>query len=336
MAASRSHHIRMTDRTDANSRIDAFFVQDQISVTNALTLYAGGRYDRWTTDGKLWNSTGTLKTNASKSAFSPKLAAVYRWDESLSFRTSVGKAFRAPTNSDMYSLSRSSDTGNTSTTARVLVPDPNVKPETATSIDFGVEKALSGNGYVKAAVFRTSLKDMLYRKVSASDGSYDYLGGATITELSRMTNAGEARMKGFEFSGEVPVTPWLRAQASYTWTDAKITKDDTGLTSLEGKYVINVPKNMASVGFDARWRDWSANLTTTYIGQMYAQADNSDREKNVFGGTGKYRLSNLRVAYRIDKNFKATLAVNNLFDKKYYEYYLMPGRNVSLEIRGSF
>ncbi|MDR2788215.1 MAG: TonB-dependent receptor, partial [Candidatus Accumulibacter sp.] len=278
---------------------------------------------------------GTLKASASKSAFSPKLAAVYRWDETLSFRASVGKAFRAPNNGDLYTLSRSSDK-NSTPNARVLVPDAGVKPETATAIDLGVEKALPGNGYVKAAVYRTKLKDMLYRKVSASDGSYDYLGGVTITELSRMTNAGEAVTKGFEFSGEIPVTSWLRASASYSWTDAKITKDDTGLTSLEGKYVINVPKNMASLGFDAQWREWSGNLTTTYIGQMYGQANNSDREKNVYAGTGKYTLSNLRIGYRIDKHFKATLAINNLFDKKYYEYYLMPERNIALELRGSF
>jgi iron complex outermembrane receptor protein len=210
-----------------------------------------------------------------------------------------------------------------------------VGPEIARSIDFGVEKALPGNGYVKAAVYYTQLKDMIYRKVSASDGSYDYLGGAKITELSRTVNAGEARMKGIELSGEIPVTSWLRAQASYSWTDARLTKDEMG-TSLEGKYMINVPKNMASLGLDAKWRDWYTNLTTTYIGQMYAQANNSDRKKNVFGGAGKYTLSNLRIGYRIDKNFKATLAINNLFDKKYYEYYLMPGRNVALELRGSF
>ncbi|MDR0578844.1 MAG: TonB-dependent receptor [Candidatus Accumulibacter sp.] len=328
------HHTGLRDTTDADSRINAFFIQDQIFVTDALTLYAGGRYDKWTSDGTVWNSVGTLKSKASKSAFSPKLAVVYRWNDTLSFRASVGKAFRAPTNNDMYALSRSTDKNGTSG-ARILVPDPGVKPETATAIDFGVEKALPGNGFVKAAVYRTKLKDMLYRKVFPSDGSYDYLGGVPITELSRMTNAGESLTKGIELSGEMPLASWLRASASYTWTDAKITKDDTG-ASLKGKFVRYVPKNMASIGLDARWRDWSANLMTTYVGKRYGQEDNSDRVENVYGGSAKYWLSNLRVGYRIDKNFKATLAINNLFDKKYYEYYLMPGRNVSLEIRAAF
>ena len=320
--------IGLNSKMDATSRIDAFFVQDQLFVTDALTLYLGGRLDRWTTEATAVNlvGTGIVQSEASKSAFSPKLAAVYRWNEVLSFRGSVGQAFRAPTNNDLYSMSVS--------TGRLLIPDPDVKPEKATSIDLGVERALPGKGFVKAAVFRTQLKDMITRRVTPYDGAYNYLGSAmnSVTQYAKLSNAGESVTKGFEFSVEMPLASWLRASASYTWTDAKITKDAT----LKGKVPRYVPKNMASIGFDARWREWSANLMTSYIGKQYANEDNSDRVEDVYGGNSKYWLSNLRIGYRIDKNFKATLAINNLFDKKYYEFYEMPGRNLALELRGSF
>ena len=331
------HHLDKTEKTNASSRIDAFFIQDQIFLTDALTVYAGGRYDRWTTNGTFWsNALGTVKTDNSKSAFSPKLAAVYRLTDTLSLRSSIGQAFRAPTNNDLYAVSVS--TTSAKPRDALLVPGPNVKPEKATSIDFGIEKALPGNGFIKAAVYRTKLKDMLYRRQTPYDGKYDYLGGpvADVEYYRIMSNAGESMTKGIELSGEMPLASWLRASASYTYTDAKITKDDTGITSLKGKVVRYVPKNMAAIGFDANWRGWTANLMTTYTGKMYANEDNSDRVKNVFGGTSKYWLSNLRIAYQFDKNFKATLAINNLFDKKYYEYYEMPGRNLALELRGSF
>ena len=42
------------------------------------------------------------------------------------------------------------------------------------------------------------------------------------------------------------------------------------------------------------------------------------------------------MSYQIDKHFKASLKVNNVFDKTYYEYYLMPGRNVALELSAAF
>ncbi|GAB1369544.1 hypothetical protein MASR1M42_20960 [Azonexus hydrophilus] len=66
-------------------------------------------------------------------------------------------------------------------------------------------------------------------------------------------------------------------------------------------------------------------------GLQYSNEDNSDVVKNVFGGVSKYWLTNLRVSYQINKNFKAAVAINNLFDKKYYEYYLMPGRNAAID-----
>ena len=331
-----SHTGILNDKTDGDSRINAFFIQDQVFVTDALTLYVGGRYDKWSSEGSVANTLTQhrkVESKTSKSAFSPKLAAVYRWDDTLSFRSSIGKAFHAPTNSELYAMSRSATGGQ----VRLLLPGSGVKPETATAIDLGVEKALPGNGFIKAAIYRTKLKDMLYRTLSLYDGAYDDIVGSNdFTHYAKMSNVAESLTKGIELSGEIPLASWLRASASYTYTDARITKDESGMTSLKGKFVRYVPKNMASIGFDAKWRDWSGNLMTTYVGKRYGSEDNSDRVQDVFGGASKYWLSNLRVGYRIDRHFTATLAINNLFDEKYYDYYLMPERNLALELRGSF
>ena len=81
---------------------------------------------------------------------------------------------------------------------------------------------------------------------------------------------------------------------------------------------------------------WRAVTSTTYTGFQYATEDNSDTVKNVFGGVSKYWLANLNVSYQIDKNLRASLKVNNLFDKTYYEYYLMPGRNAAIELSAAF
>ena len=81
---------------------------------------------------------------------------------------------------------------------------------------------------------------------------------------------------------------------------------------------------------------WRGILATTYIGEQYSNELNDDTVKDVYGGTSKYWLTHLRVSYQIDKNLKATLAINNVFDKQYYEYYQMPGRNASVELRASF
>jgi iron complex outermembrane receptor protein len=128
---------------------------------------------------------------------------------------------------------------------------------------------------------------------------------------------------------------WLTGSASYTWTDATITKDNTG-TGLLGKQLVYVPRNMASLGLRAQYQNWSGNLGARYSGLMYTNASNSDVEKEVFSGSSKYWLTDLKIGYRFAKNIEANLIVNNLLDKVYYEYYRMPGRNVAIELAAKF
>ena len=69
---------------------------------------------------------------------------------------------------------------------------------------------------------------------------------------------------------------------------------------------------------------------------QFSNEDNSDVVKNVYGGTSKYWLTNLRVSYAFDKYLKLSAGINNLFDKEYYEFYRMPGRNAYVEMEASF
>ncbi len=320
----------VNESTNGESRMDSLFLQDQIFLTPALTLYAGGRFDRWTTSGTAQKNVGAapLGTFASpersESAFSPKVSAVYRWTDRLTLRGSLGTAFRAPTNYDMYTTP--TKMGN-----RMLIADPNLKPERARAWDVGVEYALPEQGFVKAAYYETVLTDMIYRKTRPYTGTVP----GVITEAT-MTNAGEGRVRGIELSGEMALNRWLRGIASYSWTDARITRDDSG-AGLQDKMLRYVPKNMASLALDARWQQWRLYWSAIYAGLQYSNEDNSDTVKGVYNGTSaNYWLSNLRLSYQIDKHFKASAGVNNLFDKEYYEVYLMPGRNFYAELSAAF
>ena len=174
------------------------------------------------------------------------------------------------------------------------------------------------------------MKDMIYNKISPYTGTHP-----TITTLVTPTNTGEAYVRGLELSGEIPLTKWLRASASYSRTDTRITKDESG-SGLEGKKLRYVPRDLASFALDAKWQNWRANLSTTYTGMQFSNEDNSDVVKNVYGGTSKYWLTNLRVSYAFDKYLKLSAGINNLFDKEYYEFYRMPGRNAYVEMEASF
>jgi iron complex outermembrane recepter protein len=323
----------LRDQGDGNTETNSIYVQDQISLASALTLYAGLRYDDWKTYGFVAKWVGGINppqhvAKHGDSALSPRLAAVYRITEAASLKASIGTAFRAPTLYDLYAA-------DTVSGAKLITADADLKPERANAFDFGTEINFPNGANFKAAYFYTRISDMIYSKETPYTGPYTTTIPGTVTTLSQKTNAAEGTTKGIELSGDFRITGWLAGSASYTWTDAKITKDDSG-TGLMGKRLVYIPKNMASLGLHANHQAWSANLSTRYSGLTYTNATNSDVVKGVYSGTSRYWITDVKLSYQLNQNFKLNLMVNNLFDKKYYEYYLMPGRNAAIELAGRF
>jgi iron complex outermembrane receptor protein len=323
----------LNDQGDGYSNTYSVYLQDQLYLTPALTLYVGARYDDWKSHGFIAKWVGGVTPprdvpEHGDSALSPRVAAVYKLTNAVSLKASAGTAFRAPTLYDMYAA-------DTVFGSKISTTDPNLKPERAKAVDVGTEINFPSGANFKAAVFYTRITDMIYAKEVPYTGPYTPTIPATVTIHSQKTNAAEGTTKGIELSGDFPITGWLKGSASYTWTDARITKDDSG-AGLLGKMLVYVPKNMANFGLQANYRQWSGNLSTTYTGLTYANATNSDVVKDVFGGNSKFWLTDLKVGYQLDKRTRASLVVSNLFDEKYYQYYLMPGRNVAIELAARF
>ena len=57
----------------------------------------------------------------------------------------------------------------------------------------------------------------------------------------------------------------------------------------------------------------------------------------VMGSRDPYTIVNLKGAYRINKNLKVSLAVDNAFNRKYFSgVYRAPSRSYFLEVAGAF
>jgi iron complex outermembrane receptor protein len=127
-------------QSKGKDRTYAAFFQDEIIILDNLTPYIGFRQDWWeATDGYV-NQAGTagypkVFSSRGASAFSPKAAIVYMPFEKTSLRTSIGKAFRPPTVYELYRTWRSSR-------GVTYAGNPDLKPETTTSWDIGIEQGL--------------------------------------------------------------------------------------------------------------------------------------------------------------------------------------------------
>ncbi len=294
-----------------NNRTYALFVQDEIIILKNLTAYIGFRQDWWETEDGYVNQVGTAGypkeyDSRNASAFSPKAAIVYKPFEKTTLRTSIGKAFRPPT---IYELYRTW----TASSGTTYAGNPDLKPETTTSWDIGIEQGLWKGAKVKVAYFENEMEDLIYRKRVT----------ATYQEL---INAGKAESKGVELEVEQRFDKRLRLFANFTYTNAKI-KENNAKPETVGKKLTDVPERMFNIGGDFEKGDFSASLTGRYVGKRYANDENTDTVSGVYTSYDPYFTADAKVSYKLAKFATLSFSVDNIFDRDYFSYYKTPGRS---------
>lgn len=308
----------LIEGVEGDSQSYAFFIQDEITVSDKLTVYAGGRYDYWSTEGSNYKTDSGAYENdfasRSDSAFSPKLSAVYKLNPDVVLRASAGRSFRTPDNYELY--------GTLFCCGKYYLSNPELKPETATTYEVGGDWVLNNRVKLGATAYHTTIEDMIFGKVLSA------------TEVQK-DNAGKARVKGLELTTMAQLTDWLDLSLNYSIIDSEMLENDAD-PSTEGNVLARTPDYTWSAILNARQGDWSGMLQTRYIGKKQSSESNTGEVWGVYGSHGDYQMTDMKVAYQWSKQTKISLAVNNLFDVEAYEYYLLPGRNATLEMKVSF
>lgn len=284
------------DWADGNASAVALYAQDEIALSNKLTAYLGARYDRWTTDGSI-NINNSLNTYASRtsSAINPKASLVYKLDHGTIVKGAVGKAFRAPNLSDMYS------TWGTST---IYWSNPDLKPEKVTTAEIGAEHEFRSGTLLRATYYRSDITDLIYSTTSGAN-RYKF-------------NAGSAETEGVDLEARQRLAGGLVAFVNGTVVGTTITENSLRPTSV-GKQIPLQSKKMANIGIEGAYGPWSGSVIGSYFGRMFGNDENSDVVSGVPGSYDAYFVANAKIAYRIDRTLTASLSVKNLFDRQYYQ-----------------
>lgn len=288
----------------------ALYLQDEITLRSDLTAYLGLRGDWWETFDGFADQPGTagypkVYGRRGTSALSPKASLVYRPFARTALRVDGGRTFRPPT---VYELYRTWTSGTV-----VYAANPDLEPESAWSWDAGASQKLWPGSELKAAYFEHRLKDLVYRqRVSAT--------------LQQYVNAGRALIRGVELEGEQRFGSGARLFANFTLNDAKIT-DNPAKPETVGSRLVDMPEKTYSFGGDAPLGPWVASLTGRYIGKRYTDDVNADVVDGVYGSRDPYLTVDAKLSCRVSKNATVSLAVNNITDERYFDYYRVPGRN---------
>jgi iron complex outermembrane receptor protein len=291
------------------------YLQDEITLSKDLIAYLSARMDWWWTyDGFAYQSGVSgypiYYPRRSDSALSPKVSLVYNPYTKTTLRASLGRSFRSPTVYEMYRTWTSYN--------KVYQGNPNLKPETITSWDAGIELRPWLGFKLGAVYFENIMKDLIYRH-------------SVNPNLLINENAGEAFGSGWEFEAEHVFTNGGRFFCNLTLNDAKITKNSANPASV-GKKLADMPSTMYSFGSDFNVGSFYFAGLGRYVGKRYNSDANTDTVNGVYGSRDPYFTMDLKVTWKQSENLFISMAVQNVFDKVYFDYYRAPGRSWFTEV----
>ena len=154
---------------------------------------------------------------------------------------------------------------------------------------------------IEATVFRIDWEDLQVRLFRPDGFTYG-------------TNAGNARINGFEFAGAWRATPSLDLTANYTWLDATLTQDLTeAIPPLRaGQVLPGASRHQIAASLVHRWEgphQPSLTLSGRYLSEAPANLQQADQRINGF--------SQFDARYAIwFSNLELSLFVNNITDKR--------------------
>jgi iron complex outermembrane receptor protein len=129
---------------------------------------------------------------------------------------------------------------------------------------------------------------------------------------------GRSESKGVELEVNSDVTQNLSLTASYTYTDARVTKDSPG-SLYEDHQLTGVPRNQASTWAMYRFSDGPLSGFRVGGGVRYFDNTFAYTTPSLYGKlkTGDVTLVDAVLGYDIDKHWSVDVNAKNLFDKEY-------------------
>ncbi|MGH9960315.1 MAG: TonB-dependent siderophore receptor, partial [Pyrinomonadaceae bacterium] len=277
--------------TFAREQYGVYF-QDHITFFDKLHILGGGRYD-WA------DNEGTF----SEESLADAKAAAPDKNEDEEFSPRVGILYQPWPWIGVYgSWSNSFGANNGRTASGDLVP-----PETGVQWETGVKTQLFDGALSATLVFYHLTKEnVLTEDLSTPD------------DLTDVIPIGESRSQGIEVDVLGQITDEIGIIASYAYTDADVTKDNSGF---EGTELRNVPLHSGSAFLTYDFKNYLALKGLRLGFGAFAVGSRQGDAENTFILPGYVRLDAF-AGYSFNvgaSRLTAQLNIENLADKDYFE-----------------
>jgi iron complex outermembrane receptor protein len=263
------------------NNINAFYAQDNLTLTPQLKALVGGRFDVY---------RRTSHTDPIADGVQTEGPVAHR--EANAFTGRVGVVYQPQPFVDVYGSFANSFTPLTS-----AQPDGrSLDPETGSQIEVGQRlRTLRDRLEVTTSVYRLLRQNVAFRRP----------GGVFV-------QAGEVRSRGFEAEVQTFAAPNWRVNASYAFTDAEFLDfEQSPGVNLAGNTPTFAPRHTFNLWTGYEWKNGlGANVGVRYFGDVFADNDNT------FTVAG-YGMLNLAFRYHRGA-VEYAVNLNNVTDTDYF------------------
>jgi vitamin B12 transporter len=284
---------------DQEMSVSSFVADYQHHASDSLTWLLSARYD----DNSDFASVVT-----------GRISVAWQLSDATRIRANIGTGQKAPTFIERFGYFPGQFVGN-----------PNLKPETSTSYDFGFDHQFAGDAMTFGiTLFRQDLEDEI--------NGFVFDPG---TFLSTAENRSEdSDRKGIEVEALLKVSDSLELGGSYTYTDSSET--NAGITTRE----LRRPRHAGHLNAVYRVPGRTANITLA--------ADYGGTRSDIFFAPfpepseiitlANFWLVDLTATYDLTEKLDVFVRVNNLLDEDYEQVYgfATPGRSAYVGLRATF
>lgn len=278
------------------------FVQDSIALGSA-TLTPALRYDHYRmtphSDSVFAaTSSSTTLSTFNDGAWSPKLGFSLPLGGGVTGFANFNTGFRAPPFDSAF-MSRTANYGSAS---YKIVQNPNLKSETSKGVEFGAKLA-APKVEAQLTTFYNRYNNFIESQNLGQSGGYTIYQYQNITQVA---------IYGAEAKAGWKLMPNVRLTGSLAWTHGQNLSSNTPLNSVDPLKAV--------FGAEYSRDSWGSNLNWTLV-KRKTRIDTSSSSK--LAATPGYGVVDLGGWYKPNRNTTLRLGLNNLFDKKYWQWSVM-------------
>jgi hemoglobin/transferrin/lactoferrin receptor protein len=321
---------------DTDYTLAGAFVQSEIELAGAtglpgrLTLIPALRFDSFKLSPSTDGYTGGAVVSLSDSAVTPRVGAVWSIVDAFAPYAQWSRGFRAPAPGQLNNGFTNVASGYRS------VGHPNLKPETAQSLEVGLRGKAGGWSWQLAA-YDNRYSDFISQEAVSGAGT------PADPTIFQFINLAQARIRGVELRGEWRVSPAWSLNAATALTRGTSTRSGVA----EPLDSVEPARTALGLRYEAGAWDLRADV-------LHAQAKARDRIRTAtpaaFAPDG-YTVLDLSARWQPSPGWTLIANLNNATDATYWRWsdvrgladtsavkdaYTAPGRHLQLALRHDF